>query len=86
MTRNNHLPKKRKIMLDADYAVSVLKNQICTGCPVRTECGAQKKEDQLGSLIMCIVHGPVDYCDEDYFTEVPILGDPRFMGQRERDE
>jgi hypothetical protein len=34
---------------------------------------------------MCISHGPVDYCDEDYFMEVPVLGDQRFMVGRERD-
>lgn len=65
-------------------AVAALKSVICTRCPVGKKCGAQDEISRLGSLIMCISHGPVDYCDEDYFTVVPILGDSRFVGLRER--
>ena len=70
----------------ANDAIAALKALLCTRCPVRKECGAQKEQDRLGSLIMCITHGPADYCDDDYFTVVPVLGDPRFIGIRERDE
>lgn len=72
--------------LTANDAIASLKSLICSRCPVGKECGRQKENDRIGSLIMCISYGPVDYCDEDYFTEVPILGDPRFMEQRGRDD
>jgi hypothetical protein len=88
MAGNNHLPKKPRKGFEstANDAIAALKALICVRCPVGKECGAQKEPDRLGSLIMCISHGPVDYCDEDYFTEVPILGDSRFIEARERDE
>ena len=79
-------PKFRKgFAPTANDAVAALKGVICTRCPVGKECGAQDESSRLGSLIMCISHGPVDYCDEDYFMEVPVLGDQRFMVGRERD-
>jgi len=79
-------PKFRKgFAPTANDAVAALKGVICTRCPVGKECGAQDECSRLGSLIMCISHGPVDYCDEDYFMEVPVLGDQRFMVGRVRD-
>ena len=80
-------PKFRKGFAPTAWdAVAALKSVICIRCPVGKECGKQDESSRLGSLIMCIYHGPVDYCDEDYFTEVPVLGDPRFIDLRERDE
>lgn len=63
--------------------VGAIQNIICSRCPIRKECGAQKGTKHLESLIMCIYHGPVDYCDEEFFMEIPILGDPRFFRQPE---
>lgn len=84
MSSNNPLAQSPKV--SRDEIIRAIRGLLCSRCPVGTECRGKSKEEQLGALIMCIYHGPADYCDEDYFTAVPIYGDHRFMGLRNRDQ
>lgn len=63
-----------------EAVIRAIEQEMCSRCGgrVREKCRAQKEGARNASMVVCIIQGPFDYCDEDYFTEVPILGDPRF--------
>lgn len=63
-----------------ETVIRAIEQVMCSRCRglVREKCRAQKEGARNASMAVCILQGPFDYCDEDYFTEVPIPGDPRF--------
>lgn len=63
-----------------EEVIRAIEQEMCSRCGgfVREKCRAQKEGARNASMIVCIHQGPFDYCDEDFFTEVPIPGDPRF--------
>ncbi len=71
-------PISRHATLEA--VIRAIEQEMCSRCrgTVREKCRAQKEGARNASMVVCITQGPFDYCDEDFFTEVPIPGDPRF--------
>lgn len=63
-----------------EEVIRAIEQEMCSRCRgiVREKCRAQKEGSRNASMIVCILQGPFDYCDEDFFTAVPIPGDPRF--------
>jgi len=63
-----------------EAVIRAIEEALCSRClcSVREKCRAQKEGARNASMIVCILQGPFDYCDDDFFTEVPIPGDPRF--------
>lgn len=80
------MARKAKTEVTEIEVIRAIRGLLCPRCPVGTQCRSKTKEEQIGALIMCIYHGPADYNDDDYFTEVPVYGDPRFISVRERDQ